>query len=226
MIDYLDSAEPRSTCMPSKNQVIIPALPISNIAAVANIVHKVGGEALITKNPDDVFHARRIILAGVGAFDAGMRALEEGGWLGPLHDVAQKGQIPILGICLGMQLMCQSSDEGVLPGLGWFDAAVKRIVLPAGSRLKVPHMGWNTLDIRHANGLLHSSCEEQRFYFVHSYHVVCNIPSDVTATTNHGDDLTAAIGRGKLYGVQFHPEKSHRFGMALMQHFLNLESNA
>lgn len=222
MINYLLFAEPVSTFMPSKNQVAIPALPISNLAAVANMVHKVGGDALITEHPEDLFQARSIILAGVGAFDAGMRALEVGGWLGPLHEIACRGETPILGICLGMQLMCKSSEEGVLPGLGWFDAKVKRIAPQAGSMLKVPHMGWNTLDIRNANSILQPTSEEKRFYFVHSYHVMCKNKEDVIATTNHGEDLTAAICRGKLHGVQFHPEKSHRFGMELMQHFLEI----
>jgi glutamine amidotransferase len=167
-------------------QVAIPALPIGNLAAVANMVCKCGGEAVITSNPLDLYRAQRIILAGVGTFDSGMQALEEGGWLAPLHDLALQGQTPILGICLGMQLMCQRSDEGVLPGLGWFKAQVKRILPAAGLGLKVPHMGWNTLNIRNAN-------------------------------------LTAAMGRGNLYGTQFHPEKSHRFGMTLMQHFLKLK---
>lgn len=203
-------------------QVTIPALPIGNLAAVANMVRKCGGEAVITSNPQDLYRSQRVILAGVGAFDAGMRVLEEGGWLQPLHDLVQHGQTPVLGICLGMQLMCQRSDEGVLPGLGWFDAEVKRIIPPAGLGLKVPHMGWNTLNIRNANALLSPTADEQRFYFVHTYHVVCDATDEVVATTPYGDDLTAAIGRGNLYGMQFHPEKSHRFGMTLMQNFLKL----
>jgi glutamine amidotransferase len=205
-----------------KIQVSIPALPIGNLAAVANMVRKCGGEAVIVSNPHDLYHAQRIILAGVGAFDAGMQALREGGWLAPLHDLALQGQIPILGICLGMQLMCQRSDEGVLPGLGWFEAEVKRIVSPPGLGLKIPHMGWNTVNIRNANALLSPTVDEQRFYFVHSFHAVCADPADVVATTPYGDNLTAAMGRGNLFGTQFHPEKSHRFGMTLIQHFLKL----
>jgi glutamine amidotransferase len=203
-------------------QVIIPDLPIGNLVAVSNMVHKVGGSAVITANPQDLYHARRIIIAGVGSFDAGMRALEEGGWLHPFHDIAKQGQIPILGICLGMQLMCEGSAEGVLPGLGWFNADVKRINPLLDLGFKVPHMGWNTLNICNANDLLSPALEEQRFYFVHSYHVVCNDPANVVATTSYGDKITAAIGRDNLYGVQFHPEKSHRFGMALIRNFLEL----
>lgn len=206
----------------AKRQVTIPALPICNLAAVANMVRRCGGEAVITANPQDLYQSQCVILAGVGAFDAGMRVLDDGGWVQPLHDLAQHGQTPILGICLGMQLMCQGSEEGVLPGLGWFKADVKRILPPVGSGLKVPHMGWNTLNIHNTNALLFLTAEEQRYYFVHSYHVVCDDPIDVVATTPYGGDLTAAIGRGNLFGTQFHPEKSHRFGMALMQRFLEL----
>ncbi len=207
---------------PLKPQVIIPALPICNLGAVAKMVHKCGGEAFITDAPEDLYRAQRIILAGVGAFDAGMRTLAEGGWLKPLNDLAKQGQVPIYGICLGMQLMCRRSDEGSLPGLGWFKADVKRIILPSGSSLKVPHMGWNTLDIHRSNTLFLSRSDEQRFYFVHSYHVVCDDSNDEIASTMHGVNLTAAISRGRLYGTQFHPEKSHRFGMALIKNFLEI----
>ena len=206
----------------AQRQVTIPALPIGNLAAVANMVRKCGGEAVITASPQDLYQSQCVILAGVGAFDTGMRALEDGGWLRPLHDLALRGQTPILGICLGMQLMCQGSEEGVLPGLGWFKAEVRRIVAPVGSGLKVPHMGWNTLNICNANALLSPTDDEQRYYFVHSYHVVCGDPIDVVATTPYGGDLTAAMGRGNLFGTQFHPEKSHRFGMTMMQQFLKL----
>ena len=202
-------------------QVTIPALPICNTGAVTNMVRKVGGEAVVTTDPVDLHQAQRIILAGVGAFDAGMRALEEGGWLPSLHDIVSAGEVPILGICLGMQLMCRSSEEGQLSGLGWFDAEVKKFKLPADSKLKIPHMGWNTVDINKPNALIDAG-REQRFYFVHSYHVICNDPSDVLATTRHGYDLTAAFSNENIYGVQFHPEKSHRFGMDLIKRFLEL----
>jgi len=201
--------------------VTIPALPISNLGAVANMVRKCGGEAIVTKEPLALLSAERVIIAGVGAFDAGMRALGEEGWIEPLQHLANEGSIPILGICLGMQLMCRSSEEGRLPGLGWFEADVKRIIAQSHS-LKVPHMGWNTLTVEKQNFLLSQSIEERRFYFVHSYHVVCDDAHDVLATTNYGVALTAAISRNRLYGTQFHPEKSHRFGMDLIKKFLEI----
>jgi glutamine amidotransferase len=207
--------------MSQSQKVIIPSLPIGNQGAVANMVRKCGGEAVITADPEDLARAHRIILAGVGAFDAGVRALEEGNWLKPLHEIAQRGEVPILGICLGMQLMCRQSDEGHLPGMGWFEADVKRIVSPSHS-LKVPHMGWNTITLAKPNELISCSPEEQRFYFVHSYHVACDDPRDVMATTTHGIEITAAISRNRLFGTQFHPEKSHRYGMGVISSFIHL----
>jgi glutamine amidotransferase len=121
-----------------------------------------------------------------------------------------------------MQLMCKSSEEGVLPGLGWIDAEVRRFSFPEGAEQKIPHMGWNTVRVAKPNPLIAEGDDEQRFYFVHSYHAVCADPGDVLATTRHGGEVTAAFSRGNIYGAQFHPEKSHRFGMALMQRFVEL----
>jgi glutamine amidotransferase len=121
-----------------------------------------------------------------------------------------------------MQLLCKRSEEGTLPGLGWIDADVVKFRVAAGSSLKIPHMGWNTLRITRTNPLVPAEEGEQRFYFVHSYHAVCRDPTDVLATVHHGVEVTAALGRGNVMGVQFHPEKSHRFGMALMRRFVKL----
>lgn len=202
--------------------VTIPALPISNLGAVANMVRKCGGDANVINDPMELLNAERIILAGVGAFDAGMKALYDGGWIKPLQIIANDGNIPVLGICLGMQLMCRSSEEGALHGLGWFAADVKKIVIPNDPNFKVPHMGWNTIEVQKQNKLLLETSEERRFYFVHSYHVVCDDSHDVLATTQHGNQIIAAISRHQLYGTQFHPEKSHRFGMEVIKRFLCL----
>jgi glutamine amidotransferase len=118
--------------------------------------------------------------------------------------------------------MCKSSEEGILPGLGWVDAEVRRFSFPEGAEQKIPHMGWNTVRVAKPNSLIDGGGEEQRFYFVHSYHAVCAEPGDVLATTRHGYEVTAAFSRGNIYGAQFHPEKSHRFGMALMKRFVDL----
>ncbi|RYG29454.1 MAG: imidazole glycerol phosphate synthase subunit HisH, partial [Chitinophagaceae bacterium] len=129
-------------------------------------------------------------------------------------------KIPILGICLGMQLMCNRSDEGSLPGLGWIDAEVLRFSPDQLTNLRVPHMGWNTVDVQKENFLLPLSDAERRFYFVHSYKVACRDADDIVSITHYGEDFVSAFQRNNLFGVQFHPEKSHRFGMSLFRNFV------
>lgn len=206
--------------------VVIPALSTGNLAAVANMVRKVGGQPCISNSPGDLCKAQRIIIAGVGAFDAGMQSLKLGGWLDSLNEVSSLGKTPILGICLGMQLMCCASEEGAESGLGWFEAQVRRIVPEQGSKLKVPHMGWNTLSMVNPCSLFSNNIDQHRFYFCHSYHVTCDNPEDEVAFVTYGFRISAAISRGNIYGVQFHPEKSHRFGAELIERFINLGTNA
>ena len=201
-------------------QVAIPAIQCGNFASVVNIISKAGGTATLIDDPRRLGDFDRVIIAGVGAFDFGMSCLQQGGWVAPLDRLARGGRLPIHGICIGMQLLCRRSDEGVLPGLGWIPADVLRITVQPGSGLKVPHMGWNTVNVERPNPIMPMGGEEQRYYFVHSFHAVCDEPSDVIATAMHGRPLTAALGRGNVMGVQFHPEKSHRFGLALMRRFL------
>lgn len=198
---------------------------VGNLASVANMIARVNGASFVTRDPADLADAgktTKIVLSGVGAFDHGMTSLRAGGWVEAL-DAAVRGRgVPVLGICLGMQLMCKSSEEGVLPGLGWIDAAVRRFVFPSGAEQKIPHMGWNTVRVVKPNPLIDDGGEEQRFYFVHSFHALCADAGDVLATTLHGGAVTAAFSRGNVYGVQFHPEKSHKFGMALMKRFVEM----
>jgi len=200
----------------------IPSIACGNFASVLNIVARSGGKATVLDRPGQLLECTKVILPGVGAFDHGMRSLNEGGWTPVLHEFAITQQRPILGICLGMQLMCSGSEEGVLPGLGWIQAQVRRFQLAQESPLKVPHMGWNTIKVCRPNPLLATDEGEQRFYFVHSYHAVCSDENDVIASTWHGSDVTAAFARGNVMGAQFHPEKSHRFGLALMRRFVEL----
>jgi glutamine amidotransferase len=196
---------------------------IGNIKSVKRMFEAVDGEAEIQKDPAGIEGARRVVLPGVGAFDAGMNALAEGGWIEPLNRLAAEGRTPIMGICLGMQLLCRRSEEGVKAGLGWIEADVVRIDTGGDAKLKVPHMGWSVTRPARANPLLPDrEEEEQRFYYVHKYRAVCDDPADVLATASYGTDFTSAISRGSVYGVQFHPEKSHKFGKALMRRFLEL----
>ncbi len=204
------------------SSIAIPALPCGNFSSVVKIIEKVGGKARIVTRPEELGDFQKVIIAGVGAFDHGMSSIYSGGWLGALNDFAIARQRPVLGICLGMQLLCKCSEEGALPGLGWIDADVVKFRFDPGSSLKIPHMGWNTLRVLKPNPLVPVEEDEQRFYFVHSYHAVCRDPVDVLATAHHGYEVTAALSRGNVMGVQFHPEKSHRFGMALMRRFVEL----
>jgi glutamine amidotransferase len=201
--------------------VAIPSLPCGNLASVARMVERVGGVARIVGSPGDLAGADRVIIAGVGAFDLGMSSIRDGGWEAALNDARQRG-VPLLGICLGMQLLFDRSDEGHHPGLGWIPGEVVRFRIPPTSALKVPHMGWSPIRVARENPLVDMADPGQRFYFVHSYHAECREGSDVIATAHHGYDFAAAVSRGNVFGAQFHPEKSHRFGMALMKRFLEV----
>lgn len=193
-----------------------------NVGSVIRMIERAGGQAIRISTMDEIFAATKLILPGVGAFDHGMMELESRGLLPALSAAAREKCVPVLGICLGMQLMCRSSEEGDLSGLGWIDAEVSRLNEAETSGLRVPHMGWNTVSVVKDNPLLPISAEERRFYFVHSYRVRCNDPSDPVALTHYGADFVAAFQRGNIYGVQFHPEKSHRFGMELIRRFLEV----
>jgi glutamine amidotransferase len=202
--------------------IVVLDYGLGNLASVVNMIARANGKATVSRNSADLVSATKIVLSGVGAFDHGMTTLRAGGWIEALDRAVLERRVPVLGICLGMQLMCKSSEEGVLPGLGWIDAEVRRFSFPEGAEQKIPHMGWNTVRVAKPNPLIAEGDDEQRFYFVHSYHAVCADPGDVLATTRHGGEVTAAFSRGNIYGAQFHPEKSHRFGMALMQRFVEL----
>jgi glutamine amidotransferase len=199
----------------------IPALPCGNLASVARMVEHVGGTPRIAATPHELEGADRIIIAGVGAFDQGMSSIRVGGWEPALNEARGRG-VPVLGICLGMQMLFERSEEGSSPGLGWIRGAVVRFRITMDSGIKVPHMGWNRVRVLRDNPILDASDADQRFYFVHSYHAECTVPSDVIATATYGYEFAAAVGRGNVLGAQFHPEKSHRFGMALMGRFMGL----
>jgi glutamine amidotransferase len=195
-----------------------------NVGSVLRMVEKVSGAARRISTAEEVCIAEKIILPGVGRFDHGMRLLLEHDLIEALHFVANEKKTPLLGICLGMQLLFDASEEGELPGLGLIPGRVIRFGSGA-PQLKVPHMGWNEVDVRKNNDLIPlcvAEQERQRFYFVHSYHAVCRDSNDVLATVDYGGDVTAAVSRGRVYGTQFHPEKSHSFGMSLMKRFVNL----
>jgi glutamine amidotransferase len=203
--------------------ILIPGYGFGNSGSIINMINRLGSEAMICNDPSELKKAKKIILPGVGSFDNGISNLHAHNWSNVLNEMVMKKNIPILGICLGMQLMCISSEEGSLKGLGWIDADVKKFsFLDRGFDLKIPHMGWNNIEPKKSSKLISPSEEEERFYFVHSYHVECHDSQDVLATTNYGYDFTSAFSKNNIYGVQFHPEKSHKFGMRLINNFIKL----
>lgn len=191
---------------------------VGNLGSILNMLKKIGQEARISSDPAQIEAAGKLVLPGVGAFDAGMDNLERSGLLPLLNRRVLEDRVPTLGICLGMQLMTRSSEEGRRAGLGWIDAQVLRF-RPADPALKVPHMGWNRVIAARPSPLTAALPEEPRFYFVHSYYVSCADRGDVLLTTPFGEPFVSAFQRGNVWGVQFHPEKSHKFGMALLRNF-------
>ena len=192
---------------------------VSNLGSIRNMLRKLGLDSEVASDPEQVAAAKKLILPGVGAFDHGAIALHERGLMEPLRFQALERKVPLLGICLGMQLLGKGSEEGVLGGLGLIDGFCTRFRLPEGSALRVPHMGWNEPLVRRHGTLVEGLEPRARFYFTHSYHLVCKDATDVVAVANHGVEFTAIIQRENVMGVQFHPEKSHRYGMTLLRNF-------
>jgi glutamine amidotransferase len=193
----------------------------SNLGSMRNMLKKVGATSTIARTPDDVLAASKIILPGVGAFDAGMRGLQASGMIEALETRVRHDGVPLLGVCLGMQMLSRRSEEGSLPGLGWVAAEVLRFDPARYDGMRVPHMGWNAVIPHKYSALVADPPDELRFYFANSYHVVCDEPEDRLLETSHaGFTFTSAIERDNIRGAQFHPEKSHSFGMWLLKNFV------
>jgi imidazole glycerol-phosphate synthase subunit HisH len=196
---------------------------VGNVKSIANMLARIGVESQLVSHPEGLSSATKIILPGIGAFDAGMSALHERGLADALNERAAIAKVPVLGICLGMQLLAESSEEGELAGLGWIPGRSQRFAPPESTAsLKVPHMGWNVVSPKRESPLFDGVPLPRRFYFVHSYHVVCAQDEDVLATTTYGIEFVSAVARDNVYGVQFHPEKSHKFGMAVLKAFAEM----
>ena len=190
---------------------------IGNTGSILNMYRKLGISAVSVTRAGEVLAAQRLILPGIGAFDACMEALASSGLRGAIVDAISAGR-PMLGICVGMQMLTHGSEEGSSRGLGLVPAFTRRF--PADPHLRIPHMGWN--DIRWTNAsdpLAAQMGEDARFYFVHSYRVICEAGENAMALCSYGGEFAAAIRNGRVAGVQFHPEKSHRFGLQLLRNF-------
>ncbi len=212
---------------------------MGNSGSIMNILSRIGAEACLTADPAMIAQADKLVLPGVGAFDNGMDRLHDLGLVPILNEKVLVQHTPILGICLGVQLFCNGSQEGVKPGLGWIDADVIRFrfdgVAPNGDGtakvggaggLKIPHMGWNTITVAKEHPIFENIADDARFYFVHSYHVQCNDAADILARSHYGIDFTACVARNSIIGLQFHPEKSLRWGMEVFRRFVQINQMA
>lgn len=196
---------------------------LGNIQAFANIYKRLNIPARIATSVDDLAETDKIILPGVGAFDWAMTRLNESGMRERLEELVIDKGCPVLGICVGMQMMAKSSDEGSLDGLGWIDAVVKKFDNASfNQKTHLPHMGWNDVLPRKTECLFRGLEEDAQFYFLHSYYFVPNKESDVLAVTDYNGSYTSCVRSGNVLGVQFHPEKSHHWGIQLLKNFADL----
>jgi glutamine amidotransferase len=198
-------------------EVSIVNYGIGNTGSICNMFRKLRIEAEVVSDEKSLLNAKRLILPGIGAFDACMHALDTSGLRASVQEFAAT-QRPMLGICVGMQMLTLDSEEGSMPGLGLIRAHTARF--PSIDGLRIPHMGWNTIRWSIPDHPLASKLSnEARFYFVHSFRVICESPAYSLAACSYGGDFSAAIVSGNVAGVQFHPEKSHRFGLQLLSNF-------
>ena len=196
---------------------------LGNIAAFASVYNKANIKVSVARTADDLKGASKLILPGVGHFDHAMRLLRQSGMLDALNQMVLGDKVPVIGVCVGMQILARSSEEGELPGLGWIDAHVRAFKSSEIARnMAVPHMGWNDVRPLSPSPLFDALQTDARFYFLHSYYVSCDRQENVLATCNYGADFTCAVRSSNIYGVQFHPEKSHSFGDRLLRNFAEL----
>lgn len=199
--------------------IAIVDLEVGNCGSIASILTKLNISSIITSNPNELLKAEKIILPGVGAFDTVMSTIERFGLREVLIQQAVEEKKPLLGICVGMQVLTEGSEEGKLPGLGIIPGYCKKFKT---THVKVPHMGWNQLHITNPCVLFNDLSDDARFYFVHSYYVVPKLEAHITSTTTYDISFASAIQTQTIFGVQFHPEKSHRYGAALIKNFVEL----
>ena len=193
-----------------------------NLNSVRKKFTKIGIQSTISTDPDKIIAAEKLVLPGIGHFKVAVENLKKSGLWDALNHAVTIKHVPILGICLGMQLMAKHSEEGGVYGLGWFDAQVVRFKVNDRIKYKIPHMGWNTAKIMKHSSLLNGVSENQEFYFVHSYHYQCQEASEVLTYTDYEYEFCSAVERDNIFGVQFHPEKSHEHGEQILKNFAAL----
>ncbi len=202
--------------------IVIVDYGVGNLASVLNMFRKIGvKEVTISGKEEVIAGASKLLLPGVGAFDGGMGHLEKSGLIPVLNQKALVEKVPVFGICLGMQMLTKKSEEGQKPGLGWIDAETIKFNPDPALKLKVPNMGWNYIQVQRENPLV-ATTGKNRFYFVHSYYVKCFDEKQSLATSHFGIDYTCMVNRDNIFGAQFHPEKSLRFGMKVLENFARL----
>jgi glutamine amidotransferase len=194
---------------------------LGNVQAFLNVYKRLNVPAARATTVAELEGATRVILPGVGAFDHAMERLEASGMREKLDDLVLRKHVPVLGVCVGMQILARSSDEGKLPGLGWIDGRV-RLFGGGPQPLPLPHMGWNDVQPAEHNALFRELERDAKFYFLHSYYFECARPDHVAATSSYGVSFTSAVSAGNIFGVQFHPEKSHHYGIRLLHNFATL----
>lgn len=192
-----------------------------NTGSIKNMLRKLGHDSVITDDYETMAKADKLILPGVGSFDHAMEALNRLDLPRKLNQLVNVEKKPILGICLGMQLMTKCSEEGILPGLGWIDATTDKFI-SEDRNVRIPHMGWNEVGVEKETNLTEGFEKGYRYYFVHSYFVNCHNPEDILLKTFYINDFTSAFQKGHIMGVQFHPEKSHKYGMKLLDNFAKM----
>lgn len=195
---------------------------LGNISAFVNVFDKINQPFVIARSGEELKKATKIILPGVGSFDYAMMLLDKSGMYDRLNAKVVEEKTPVLGVCVGMQMMARVSEEGTRPGLGWVDGEVKKFVESPRHTVRIPHMGWNNVVPVREDDLMKGLDDASRFYFLHSYYFECHEQADILATTEYDGRFTCAVAHENIYGVQFHPEKSHRWGNQLLENFAQL----
>jgi imidazole glycerol-phosphate synthase subunit HisH len=203
-------------------QVVIVDYGMGNLNSVKRKLTKIGVESTISSDPEQMIAAHKIVIPGVGHFKKAVGNLQSSGLWDALNNAALIQHVPVLGICLGMQIMAKHSEEGDVDGLGWFNANVIRFKVNDQLQYKIPHMGWNTVKVRKTSPLFFGLPENPEFYFVHSYHCQSHDLSEVLANTIYEYDFCSALEKDNIFGLQFHPEKSHDVGEQLLRNFARL----